>query len=441
MSICWNKNGKTVTTTNQEVKIMDRLVEGHLYQNALAALTEAAQVMKLDPNILERLKKPKRAIIVSVPVRMDDGTVKVFDGYRVQHSSTLGPCKGGIRYHEGVNLSEVSALAMLMTFKCALAGLPLGGAKGGVRVNASKLSRSEKQRLTRRYTSEISLFIGPDKDIPAPDVGTDAQTMAWIMDTFSQEVGHAVPGVVTGKPIDIGGSLGRSTSTGRGVIYCVEEALNHLKIRPDKNVKVAVQGFGEVGGSAATCAEELGLSVVAVSDVNGAIYNEKGLNITAVKEYYAKNKTLKGFKEADDMSNEDLLISKCDILIPAALDGVINETNVRKVKAKIIAEGANGPVTQDATHILSDNGAFIIPDVLANAGGVIVSYFEWVQDLQNFFWSEKEINSRLREIITSSFKQVLDQSQAQKIDMRKSALVTAVKRVSTAMLLRGLYPQ
>jgi glutamate dehydrogenase (NAD(P)+) len=420
---------------------MDRLIEGHLYQNTLNQFTEAATLMKLDPNIFERLKKPKRAIMVSVPTRMDDGTVKVFDGYRVQHSHTLGPCKGGIRYHEGVNLSEVSALAMLMTFKCALAGLPLGGAKGGIRVNASKLSRSEKQRMTRRYTSEISEFIGPDKDIPAPDIGTDAQTMAWIMDTYSQEHGHAVPGVVTGKPIEIGGSLGRSTSTGRGVIYCVEEACNHLSIKQDYNVKVAVQGFGEVGASAATCATELGLRVIAVSDVNSGLINEKGLNIPAVKEYYAKNKTLKGFPEADAITNDELLITKCDILVPAAIDGVINDKNAGQIKARMISEGANGPVTQEAHHILVNNGVFVIPDILANAGGVIVSYFEWVQDLQNFFWSEKEINSRLREITCQSFKQVLEQALHQNIDMRKAALVTAVKRVSSAMLLRGLYPQ
>ena len=420
---------------------MDRLIEGHLYQNVLNQFTEAAALMKLDPNIFERLKKPKRAIMVSVPTRMDDGTVKVFDGYRVQHSHTLGPCKGGIRYHEGVNLSEVSALAMLMTFKCALAGLPLGGAKGGIRVNATKLSRSEKQRMTRRYTSEISEFIGPDKDIPAPDIGTDSQTMAWIMDTYSQEHGHAVPGVVTGKPIEIGGSLGRSTSTGRGVIYCVEEACAHLKIKQDFNLRVAVQGFGEVGASAATCATELGLRVTAVSDVGGGLINEKGLNIPAVKEYYAKNKTLKAYPEADYVTNEEVLVSKCDILIPAAIDGVIHEKNAGQVKAKMVAEGANGPVTQDAHHILVNNGVYVIPDILANAGGVIVSYFEWVQDLQNFFWSEKEINSRLREIMSATFRQVQEQATHQSIDMRKAALVTAVKRVSSAMLLRGLYPQ
>ena len=338
---------------------MDRLTEGHLYQNTLAQLMDAAQLMKLDPNILERLKKPKRAIIVSIPTRMDDGTVKVFDGYRVQHSSTLGPCKGGIRYHETYNLIEFYALEMLMTFKCALSCLPLGGANGGVRVNATKLSRTEKQRLTRRFTSEISLFIGPEKDIPAPDVGTDAQTMAWIMDTYSQEQGYAVPGVVTGKPIEIGGSLGRSTSTGRGVIYCVEEACDHLGIKQDKAVKVAVQGFGEVGAAAAMCADELGLSITAVSDVNGAIINEKGLDIPKLKEYYAKNKTFKGYAEGDAITNEELLESKCDVLVPAALDGVINENNAKRIKARIIAEGANGPVNQAGHRILVENNQFV----------------------------------------------------------------------------------
>ncbi|MCC6276406.1 MAG: Glu/Leu/Phe/Val dehydrogenase [Oligoflexia bacterium] len=420
---------------------MDIITEGHLYQNTLLTFTEAAQLMNLDPNVFERLKRPKRSIIVSVPTRMDDGSVKVFTGYRVQHSSTLGPCKGGIRYHESVNLSEVAALAMLMTFKCSLVGLPLGGAKGGVQVNATKLSRAEKQRLTRRYTSEISPFIGPEKDIPAPDIGTDSQTMAWLMDTYSQEVGHAVPGVVTGKPIEIGGSLGRNTSTGRGAVFVVEEALNHLKMKQDKSIRVVVQGFGEVGASAAQCSYDLGLSVVAVSDVSGGIYNSKGLNINQVKDYYSKNKTLKGYPEAEAVTNEALLELPCEVLIPSAVDGVINSKNASKISAKIISEGANGPVTHDAHQILIERGIFVIPDFLANAGGVIVSYFEWVQDLQNFFWSEKEINSRLREIMTTTFKNVLQQSQAQKIDLRKAAMVTAVKRVSTAMLLRGLYPQ
>jgi len=420
---------------------MNHLVEGHLYQNVLRQLELAANTMRLDPNIHERLKKPKRAIIVSVPVRMDDGTVKVFDGYRVQHSLTLGPGKGGIRYHQDVTLSEVGALAMLMTFKCSLAGLPLGGAKGGVRVNASTLSRSEKQRLTRRYTTEINPFIGPEKDIPAPDVGTDAQTMAWIMDTYSQDMGYSVPGVVTGKPIEIGGSLGRSTSTGRGVVYCIEEAFKHLSMSVASKPRAAIQGFGEVGGAAATCGHELGLSIVAVSDVNGAIYNKNGLNVPALKEYYAKHRTLKDFPNSEPIPAEALLELDCEILIPAALDGVVSKKNAGKIKAKIIAEGANGPVTQEGHEILVDRGVFIIPDILANAGGVIVSYFEWVQDLQNFFWSETEINTRLQAIMSQNFRRVLEVTKDQKIDMRQGAMVTAIKRVSTAMLARGLYPQ
>ena len=389
----------------------------------------------------DRLKFPKRSMIVALPIRLDDGSTKVFSGYRVQHHLTLGPTKGGLRYHPDVALGEVAALAMWMSWKCALTGLPYGGAKGGIACDPTKMSRAEIERLTRRFTQEMIPFIGPQVDVMAPDVGTNEQTMAWIMDTYSQEQGYAVPGVVTGKPIEIGGSLGRNTSTGRGVIFCVEEACSHLGIKQDKNVKVAVQGFGEVGASAATCADELGLSVTAVSDVNGAIINEKGLNIPNLKEYYAKNKTFKGYTEGDALTNEELLTSKCDVLVPAALDGVINENNVKKVKARIIAEGANGPVTQQAHHALVGNNQFVIPDVLANAGGVIVSYFEWVQDLQNFFWSEKEINSRLKEIMTSTFKEVLRHAKENRTDMRQAALVTALRRVSGAMLARGLYPQ
>lgn len=420
---------------------MDHLLDGHLYKNTLKQLELAASAMRLDPNIHERLKKPKRAIMVSVPVRMDDGTVKVFDGYRVQHSLTLGPGKGGIRYHQDVTLSEVAALAMLMTMKCSLAGLPLGGAKGGVRVNAASLSRAEKQRMTRRFTTEIGPFIGPEKDIPAPDVGTDQQTMAWIMDTYSQDMGYSVPGVVTGKPIEIGGSLGRNTSTGRGVIYCVESAFKHLNLSASKAVRVVIQGFGEVGAAAAVCAHELGLSVIAVSDVNGGILNTHGLDVMALKEYYAQHKTLKGFPNSEPVGGKEILELDCEILIPAALDAVITKENAPRIRAKIIAEGANGPLTQEGHEILVDKGVFIIPDILANAGGVIVSYFEWVQDLQNFFWSETEINRRLRDIMSENFKRVLDISTGQKMDMRLSAMVCAIKRVSTAMLQRGLYPQ
>lgn len=420
---------------------MNYLTEGNLYQNTLQDLDQAVSLGNIDPNVSERLKKPKRALIVSVPVRMDDGSVKVFDGYRVQHSTTLGPCKGGIRYHETVNLSEVSALAMLMTLKCGLMQLPLGGAKGGIRVDATQLSRTEKQRLTRRYTSEISGFLGPDKDIPAPDIGTDGQTMAWIMDTFSQEAGYAVPGVVTGKPIEVGGSLGRRTATGKGVMYTAEEAFKHLGYKSFDDITIAVQGFGEVGAAAATHAFEAGMKVIAVTDAHGGIINPNGIDIPKLTEHYLQNKKIEGFGEGDALTNEELLETKVDLLVPAAVDSVINENNCSKVKARIVAEGANGPVTPAAHKALIDTGTFVVPDILANAGGVTVSYFEWVQDLQNLFWSEDQISARLKDIMVNAFKRVLHESQTQKLDMRSAAMVSSVKRVSKAMLYRGLYPQ
>jgi glutamate dehydrogenase (NAD(P)+) len=409
-------------------------------------LREAADTMKLDPNIAERLKVPKRALIVSVPIRLDDGSIKVFEGYRVQHNMTLGPGKGGIRFHPDVNLSEVAGLAMLMTFKCSLVGLPLGGAKGGIRVDPRKLSRQEAQALTRRYTSEINMIIGPDRDIPAPDVGTDGQTMAWMMDTFSQEKGFAIPGVVTGKPIEIGGSLGRGESTGRGVVYCVQHAAKHLqKIgkpgpKIDATTTVAVHGFGKVGAVAADEIYKLGTKVVAVSDVAGGIYNKNGLNIPEVQKYFDRNGTLKGYPEAEAISNDDLLTLNVDVLLPCAIDGVITDKNVSKVKAKIISEGANGPITADALRELEDRGTFIIPDVLANAGGVIVSYFEWVQGLQSFFWSEEEVNEKLAGVMDNAFKRVIETQAKYSCGMKTAALIQGVDRLNRAMLLRGLFP-
>jgi glutamate dehydrogenase (NAD(P)+) len=409
-------------------------------------LEEAAKTMRLDPNIAERLMVPKRALIVSVPIRLDDGTIKCFEGYRVQHNMTLGPGKGGIRFHPEVNLSEVAGLAMLMTFKCSLVGLPLGGAKGGIRVDPSKLSRQEAQALTRRYTSEINMIIGPDKDIPAPDVGTDAQHMAWMMDTYSQEKGFAIPGVVTGKPIEIGGSLGRAESTGRGVVYTIQHAANHLKAagkpgpKMDGSTTVSVHGFGKVGAIAALEIHQLGTKVVAVSDVSGGLYNPKGLNIPEVVNYMNKYRTLDGYKEADKISNEDLLAIPVDVLIPAAIDGVITSKNVSKVKATIIAEGANGPITTDALTELENRGVFIIPDVLCNAGGVIVSYFEWVQGMQNFFWSEREVNEKLAEVMSNAFKKVMDVQAKHRCGMKTAALISGVDRLNRAMLLRGLFP-
>ena len=417
-----------------------------LYRNATMQLTEAAQTMKLDPNILERLKVPKRALIVSVPIRCDDGTIRVFEGYRVQHSMTLGPGKGGIRFHHEVNLSEVAGLAMLMTFKCSLVGLPLGGAKGGIRVDPRLLSRQEHQALMRRYTTEINMIIGPDRDIPAPDVGTDGQHMAWLMDTYSQEKGYTVPGVVTGKPIEIGGSLGRNESTGRGVVYTVQHAAKYLAKKGlkgpkmDNTTTVAVHGFGKVGAVAADEIYNLGTKVLAVSDYLGGIYNKNGLNIPKVQAYFNEKGTLEGCPESEPISNEDLLALDVDVLIPAAIDGVITGKNVGRVKAHIIAEGANGPVDTEALRVLEERGAFIIPDVLCNAGGVVVSYFEWVQGMQNLFWSEKEVNAKLAEVMENAFNKVCGIREHYKCGMKTAALIAGVDRLNRAMLLRGLFP-
>lgn len=417
-----------------------------LYRNSVIQLEEAAHVMGLDPNILERLKVPKRALICSVPIRLDDGSIRVFEGYRVQHNITLGPGKGGIRFHPEVNLSEVAGLAMLMTFKCSLVGLPLGGAKGGIRVDPTKLSRQEHQALMRRYTMEMNMMIGPDKDIPAPDVGTDAQSMAWMMDTYSQMQGYAVPGVVTGKPIEIGGSLGRAESTGRGTIYCVKHAAKHLdsigKPAPkiDNSTTVAIHGFGKVGIAAAVDAHHLGMRIVGVSDISGGLYNKNGLNIPALVEYFTNERTLQGFPEAESITNDELLALPVEVLIPAAIDGVIHSKNVSKVKAKVIAEGANGPITTNALRELEDRDVFIIPDVLCNAGGVIVSYFEWVQGVQHLFWSEDQVNQKLGEVISNAFGRVVAAQGHYRCGMKTAALISGIERLSRAMLLRGLFP-
>jgi glutamate dehydrogenase (NAD(P)+) len=403
-------------------------------------MERAGRAIKIDRNVFNRLSKPKRVLYVSVPVRMDDGTIQVFDGFRVQHNTTLGPAKGGIRYHIDVNLAETSALAMLMTLKNSLVGLPLGGAKGGVRCDPNKLSRKEKQALTRRYTTEISMLLGPEKDIPAPDIGTDAQTMAWLMDTYSQQVGHAVPGVVTGKPIEIGGSLGRVDATGRGVVYTVIEASKRLRLDLNDKTRVAIQGFGNVGYHSAKILSDVGCSIVAVSDVSGGIYNTKGVAIEELRAYIAQNKTVKGFPGGDFVSNDELLELDVDILIPAALSGQITEKNADKIKCKILAEGANGPTSPEADAILFDKGVFTIPDILANSGGVIVSYFEWVQGLQKFFWSEKDVNNKLWEIISNAFNRVYDFHSGNKMDMRHSAIAVSLERLSKAMLYRGFFP-
>jgi glutamate dehydrogenase (NAD(P)+) len=420
---------------------IEPLYDGPLFRNAIQTLDEAAKIINCDQNVLERLKRPRRCITVSVPVRMDDYSVKVFTGYRVQYSPTLGPYKGGIRYHQNVDLQEVVGLAALMTFKNSVLGLPLGGAKGGITVDPSKLSRTEKQNLTRRYASEIGPFVGPTKDIPAPDVGTDPQTMAWFMDTYSQEQGgFAQPGVVTGKPVEIGGSLGRNHATGLGVVYVAEKAFEVCNMNM-KGSSIAIQGFGNVGSFAAKFAFERGAKIVAVSDVSGGIFNGEGLNIPEVMEYVKAHKVLKGYPKAQYVSNEELLELPCDALFPCALENQIDTHNAEKIKAKIIVEGANGPVTNAATKILSKRGIFIAPDVIANGGGVIVSYFEWVQDIMSFFWDEDEVNSRLKGIITKAFDKGYALSKEKDIDMRSAAMAVSVQRLEKAMLLRGLYPR
>jgi glutamate dehydrogenase (NAD(P)+) len=415
-------------------------MNNHTFRLAVAQFDRAAELMNLDRNLRQRLKLPDRSLVVSVPVRMDDGRVEVFTGYRVIHDSSRGPSKGGIRYHPDVNLGEIAALAMWMTWKCALAGLPYGGAKGGVRVDPKQLSRGELQRLTRRYAAEILPFIGPDKDVPAPDVGTDAQIMAWIMDTYSMQVGFASPGVVTGKPLSIGGSLGREEATGRGVVCVTLEAMKQLRLDPKKST-VAIQGFGNVGSHTARIMHEVGAKVVAVSDVAGGLYNKGGLDIpkllAATKE---KVRPLRETKLGDWITNEGLLELDCTVLVPAALSEQITAKNAAKVRCKILAEGANGPTTLEADQILHDKGVFIIPDILANSGGVIVSYFEWVQDVQRFFWKEQDIRDRLQEIITSAFHRTLAFSKQRKATMRMAALMNGIDQVAKAHLARGLYP-
>lgn len=415
-------------------------LDTHTFRLAVAQFDQAAEAMRLDPNLRERLKLPQRSLVVSVPVRMDDGHVEVFTGYRVQHDSSRGPSKGGIRYHPDVSLGEVAALAMWMTWKCALAGLPYGGAKGGVKVDPKQLSHGELQRLTRRYAAEIFPLIGPDKDVPAPDVGTDAQVMAWFMDTYSQQVGYAVPGVVTGKPLSLGGSLGREEATGRGVVYVTLEALRHLNIPIDK-ATVAIQGFGNVGSHTARIMQQQGARVVAVSDVSGGIYNAKGIDVgELLRRYRSDGQSLSDTKLGEAITNAELLQLDCTVLVPAALSEQITGKNAQGLRCRVLAEGANGPTTLDADRILAEKGVFIIPDILANSGGVIVSYFEWVQDLQRFFWSATDIQHRLHDIITSAFQRTLHFSNERRTSMRMAALMSGIDQVAQAHLQRGLYP-
>ncbi|HMW89665.1 MAG TPA: Glu/Leu/Phe/Val dehydrogenase, partial [Candidatus Obscuribacter sp.] len=396
-----------VAVTSADKPTMECETEHFL--GAQRQLDEIAEEMGLDRELHERLRYPKRALIVTVPVRMDDGSVKSFTGYRVHHDVTLGPAKGGIRFHPEVNLGEVSCLAMLMTWKCALMGLPYGGAKGGIRVEPWNLTPGENERLTRRYTSEIINLLGPDKDIPAPDMYTNEQTMAWIMDTYSINVGHTVPSVVTGKPVSIGGSFGRTEATGRGVAYCVRRAVNHYGIKGDAP-SVVVQGFGNVGSVTAKLLHQAGFKVVGVSDVYGAIYNPKGLDIPRLIAYVSEMGKVQGFSGSQDLDNKALLELPCDVLVPAALGGQITNLNADKLQCKIIVEGANGPTTPEADVVLHDKGVIVVPDILANAGGVTVSYFEWVQGMMHLFWTEDEVNQRLEQIMGRACDQVLELS-------------------------------
>ena len=415
----------------------------HLHENpfdiARSQLRRVADTFDIDPNLADVLGECKKAVEVSVPVGMDDGTTHVFTGYRVTHNIARGPSKGGIRYHPDVTLDEVKALAMWMTWKCALMGIPFGGAKGGVVVDPKRLSRSELERMTRRYTSEIINEIGPEKDIPAPDVGTDGSVMAWIFDTYSMNKGHSVLGVVTGKPLTIGGSLGREEATARGSLFCIRDAVAKQDGRLDQ-MTAAVQGFGNVGSYLAKFLHEEGANVVAISDSSVALHNANGIDIPAAFAHKREHGTLRGLAGTEEITADELLVLDVDVLAPCALEQVITERNADRVRASIICEGANGPVTPGADAILEEKGVLILPDVLANAGGVVVSYFEWVQGLQEYFWKEAEVNAKLNDIVSRAFEETWETAQSRDIPMRMAAYGLAVQRVAEATITRGIYP-
>lgn len=416
-------------------------MEKSLYEQALEVFRNAARVMQLDPNIQKFLERPQRTIIVEFPVLMDDGRVEMFVGYRCQHNTALGPAKGGIRYHPNVTLDEVQTLAFWMTWKCSLLNLPYGGGKGGVKVDPSKLSKGELERLSRRFFFEISQFVGPHKDIPAPDVNTNPQVMAWYLDTYSMHVGYTALGVVTGKPVELGGSVGRNEATGRGVAVVTAEACKLLG-KDISKATVAVQGFGNVGSfSAKVLQEDFGAKIVAVSDVSAAYYDPKGLDINDLIAYRDSNKGLiEGYPKAQRIKHEELFELDVDILIPAALENAITEQNADRIKAKLIVEGANGPVTPEADRILRSKGVTIIPDILANAGGVTVSYFEWVQDLQSFFWDLDDVRNKLAKMMRAAFAEVAKTKEKYNTDFRTAAYIVAIDRVAKAVKLRGIYP-
>jgi glutamate dehydrogenase (NAD(P)+) len=409
------------------------------FQMACRQLQSVAEHLNLDPGVLERLSKPKRALVVSIPIRMDDGRTEGFVGYRVQHSLTSGPSKGGLRYHPSVDLGEVAALAMWMSWKCGIMNLPFGGAKGGIACDPASMSSGELERLTRRFTEEVQVIIGPRMDVMAPDLGTDEQTMAWIMDTYSMEVGYACPEIVTGKPVELGGCVGRREATGHGVTYCVMEALDKLRLEPGQSTAV-VQGFGNVGSVVCQELHQRGLKVIAVGDRYGAIRNARGLDVPALARHVASGQLLRDFPQAERIAAEDLLTTPCTVLVPAALERVITGDNAGKLRCRLLAEAANGPTTPEADAVLKDSDVFIIPDVLCNAGGVTVSYFEWVQDIQQFLWSEDQVNDKLRELMLRAFHQVCDLARDRRLTMRTAGLSLGVQKVAKEKLRRGLFP-
>jgi glutamate dehydrogenase (NAD(P)+) len=409
------------------------------WEMAVSQVEKVAKLINLDPNIKAMLSKCKRELTVNFPVKMDDGSVKVFTGFRIQHNDVRGPCKGGIRYSPGVYKGEVMALAMWMTWKTAVVGIPYGGAKGGVICDPKHMSMGELERMTRRFASEISIIIGPEKDIPAPDVYTTPQTMAWIMDTFSMNKGYSVPGVVTGKPISIGGSEGRNDATAMGCVYVIEEAAKKIGLNI-KGATVVVQGYGNAGSIAARLMHERGAKVIAVSDSMGGVYNPDGIDPLAVLAHKEKTKSVTGFPGSKPVTNSEILEIECDILIPAALEGVITKENAERIKTKIIAEAANGPTTPEADEVFHRKGTIVLPDILANAGGVTVSYFEWVQDLMALFWDEKDINEKLKKIMVSAFNNVWEMREKYNCDPRTAAYVVAINKVADAYRLRGIFP-
>ena len=421
---------KAVDTTSEDL---------NPFRIALRQFENAAEKLKLDPGLREVLRSPRRALTLSLPIRMDDGTLKVFQGFRVQHNNSRGPCKGGIRYHPNVSFDEVQALASWMTWKCATVNIPFGGAKGGIICDPKRLSKHELERLTRRYAYEISDFIGPDRDIPAPDVYTDAQVMAWIMDTYSMTLGHSAPGVVTGKPIFLGGSHGRHEATARGCVYVIRCAFDVMNIDYSR-ATAAIQGFGNAGSIAAELLHHIGTKVIAVSDSKGGILNPKGLDIPAVVDHKAKTGSVAGFPGSKPIASEEVLELECDVLVPAALENQITLANADRVKARIVAEAANGPTTPGADRILHEKGILVIPDILANAGGVTVSYFEWVQDLQELFWDVEDVNRKLEKIMGKAFGDVHNSARDYKVDMRTGAYILAVDRVVKATEARGIWP-